>query len=65
MKIVSDIQGLIQDMEQQSKEASDRLYQFKKTYGKNDLESIRQISFAYGALLIEIVRRKEYVKVKQ
>ncbi|CAO3646945.1 unnamed protein product [Mucor hiemalis] len=50
-------------MEQQSKIASDRLYQFKKTYGKNDLENVRQISFAYGALLIEIVRRKEYAKV--
>lgn len=63
MKIVSEIQSLIQDMEQQSKMASDRLYQFKKTYGKNDLEYVRQISFAYGALLIEIVRRKEYARV--
>ncbi|KAI7890527.1 uncharacterized protein EV154DRAFT_421878 [Mucor mucedo] len=63
MSIVSGIQDCIVEMEHDTAEELDRLNLFKKKYGKNDLESVRQVAFAYGALLIELVRRREYKNI--
>lgn len=47
MSVVSGIQDCIVDLEHDAAESLDRLNLFKKKYGKNDLESVRQIAFAY------------------
>lgn len=47
MSVVSDLQECVANLETDATEALHRLDQFKKKYGKNDLESVRQIAFAY------------------
>ncbi|KAG1472933.1 hypothetical protein G6F56_001249 [Rhizopus delemar] len=63
MNAVSQIQSEIASVEPRLKEAKECLDQFKTKYAQRDLESVRDILFGYGALMIEIVRRREYVQL--
>jgi hypothetical protein len=50
MKVIADLQDHIALLQQQSEGASQQLEDFKLKYGKKDLESVRQISFAYVSI---------------
>ncbi|KAI9259213.1 hypothetical protein EDC94DRAFT_521352 [Helicostylum pulchrum] len=63
MNVISDIQGCIAKLDRDSAANRSYLKDFKEKYGKNDLRSVRHAVLAYGALLIEIVRRKEYKQI--
>ncbi|KAI8977957.1 hypothetical protein BDB01DRAFT_726815 [Pilobolus umbonatus] len=60
MNEVSTIQNDIASVPPRIEKAEDALLQFKQKYGLNDLVIVRDILFSYGALMIELVRRKEY-----
>ncbi|KAG1177136.1 hypothetical protein G6F70_002931 [Rhizopus microsporus] len=63
MNAVSQIQSEIASIEPRLNSAKDYLDEFKKKYETYDLGSVRDILFGYGALMIEIVRRREYVQL--
>lgn len=47
MSVVSDLQECIANLEKDAIDSLNRLDQFKKKYGRNDLESVRQVAFSY------------------
>ncbi|CAO3642969.1 unnamed protein product [Cunninghamella blakesleeana] len=60
MNIVSQLQSDIAATSPRLDMANKSLADFKIKYPTSDLEKCRDILFAYGALMIEVVRRKEY-----
>ncbi|KAF7727328.1 oligomeric, coiled-coil, peripheral membrane protein [Apophysomyces ossiformis] len=63
MNIISQLQSEIAAVAPRLERANKRLADFKAKNNPRDLESAREILFAYGALMIEVVRRKEYITI--
>ncbi|KAL0079139.1 hypothetical protein J3Q64DRAFT_1270177 [Phycomyces blakesleeanus] len=60
INIVSQLQSEIAAVTPRLELAENELAEFKQNSRKNDLETARNVLFAYGALMIEAVRRNEY-----
>ncbi|KAI9308907.1 hypothetical protein BJ944DRAFT_149558, partial [Cunninghamella echinulata] len=63
MNIVSQLQSDIAATSPRLDLANKSLSDFKNKYASSSLEKCRDILFAYGALMIEVVRRKEYAMI--
>ncbi|KAI8393603.1 uncharacterized protein BYT42DRAFT_551620 [Radiomyces spectabilis] len=63
MNTVSQLQSEIAAVTPRLETANKDLSELKQTNGHHGLESPRELLFAYGALLIELVRRNEYMKL--
>ncbi|KAI8886836.1 hypothetical protein K501DRAFT_176861 [Backusella circina FSU 941] len=61
MHTISFLQNDIAEVMPTLGAAESYMQQFKDMNGENGLENARKILFAYGALMIEIVRRNEYI----
>ncbi|KAG0190202.1 oligomeric, coiled-coil, peripheral membrane protein [Apophysomyces sp. BC1034] len=63
INIISQLQSEIAAVKPRLERANERLSDFKEKNNQRDLESAREVLFAYGALMIEVVRRKEYITI--
>ncbi|KAI8340212.1 hypothetical protein BC941DRAFT_242455 [Chlamydoabsidia padenii] len=63
MTTISQLQSDIAATSPHLKSASKALSEFKNKYGLSYLETSRDMLFAYGALMIEVLRRKEYTSI--
>ncbi|CAO3584643.1 unnamed protein product [Absidia cylindrospora] len=63
MTTISQLQSDIAATSPQLDMANKSLLDFKDKYGSSYLETSRDMLFAYGALMIEVLRRKEYALI--
>ncbi|KAI8069184.1 hypothetical protein BC940DRAFT_28544 [Gongronella butleri] len=63
MNVISQLQSNIMQSQQVLNAARQQLTEFQQKYDTSYLETCRHILFAYGALLIEVVRRREFAKI--
>ncbi|ORZ16485.1 hypothetical protein BCR42DRAFT_451423 [Absidia repens] len=63
MTTISQLQSDIASTSSQLELANRSLLEFKDKYGSSYLETSRNMVFAYGALMIEGLRRKEYTSI--
>ncbi|KAI8084748.1 uncharacterized protein BX664DRAFT_267274 [Halteromyces radiatus] len=63
MNTVSQLQSDIAATSPRLDSANKSLMDFKSRYGTSYLETSRDMLFAYGALMIEVLRRKEYASI--
>lgn len=63
MAVVSEFQRHVGQIQPAIHDNIKYLDQFKETYQHNDLEKLRDVLFSYGAIMIELVRRKEFNSV--
>ncbi|CEP11651.1 hypothetical protein [Parasitella parasitica] len=60
MKTVSNFQMILHEVNIQIDSNVSFMENFRKKYKGNDLQILPQIVFSYGAIMIELLRRKEY-----
>ncbi|KAI8643189.1 hypothetical protein BD408DRAFT_342960 [Parasitella parasitica] len=60
MKAVSNFQMILHEVNIQIDNNASFMEDFRKKYKGNDLQILPQIVFSYGAIMIELLRRKEY-----
>ncbi|KAI8327568.1 hypothetical protein EDC96DRAFT_453219 [Choanephora cucurbitarum] len=60
MAVVSEFQRHVGQIQPAIHDNMSYLDQFKSSYEGNDLERLRDILFSYGAVMIEVVRRREF-----